>query len=90
MSGYSYPIDPSWSTNEIVQVIKFYEVIEKAYENGINRKIIMDKYREFKAVVPSIAEEKKIDKEFNEASGYSIYKIIKLAKEGSDDSIIKL
>jgi uncharacterized protein YktA (UPF0223 family) len=79
---YQYPIDYNWSTNEIVDVIKFYEAIEKAYEKGIERDEVMNIYRRFKEIVPSIAEEKKLCGEFEEISGYSSYRTIKKAKEG--------
>ena len=80
---YQYPIDYNWSTEEIVDVIKFFEAIEKAYEKGIARDEVMSIYRRFKEIVPSIAEEKKICGEFEEISGYSSYRTIKKAKEAS-------
>jgi uncharacterized protein YktA (UPF0223 family) len=80
---YQYPIDYNWSTEEIVDVIKFFEAIEKAYEKGIERDEVMNIYRRFKEIVPSIAEEKKICGEFEEVSGYSSYRTIKKAKEAS-------
>jgi uncharacterized protein YktA (UPF0223 family) len=80
---YQYPIDYSWSTDEIVDVIKFFEAIEKAYEKGIARDEVMNIYRRFKEIVPSIAEEKKICGEFEEISGYSSYRTIKKAKAAS-------
>ena len=40
----------------------------------------MDAYKAFKKVVPSMAEEKTIFKEFEEASGFSSYRIVKKAK----------
>ena len=80
---YQYPIDYNWSTEEIVDVIKFFEAIEKAYEKGIARDEVMSIYRRFKEIVPSIAEEKKVCGEFEEISGYSSYRTIKKAKEAS-------
>ncbi|WP_040347000.1 UPF0223 family protein [Neobacillus bataviensis] len=86
---YQYPIDYSWSTDEIVDVIKFFEAVEKAYEKGIERDEMMKTYRRFKEIVPSIAEEKTICGEFEEISGYSSYRTIKKAKESvSGDRII--
>ena len=35
--GYSYPLRNDWSTEEIITVTAFYEVIEKAYEDGIKQ-----------------------------------------------------
>jgi uncharacterized protein YktA (UPF0223 family) len=85
---YQYPIDYHWSTDEIVDVIKFFEAIEKAYEKGINREEIMNAYRRFKEIVPSKAEEKTICGEFEEMSGYSSYRAIKKAKDASPDERI--
>ncbi|MDQ1146862.1 MAG: UPF0223 family protein [Bacillus sp. (in: firmicutes)] len=87
---YQYPIDYSWSTDEIVDVIKFFEAIEKAYEKGIERDELMKVYRRFKEIVPSIAEEKTVCGEFEEISGYSSYRTIKKAKEASSGDKIKM
>ena len=87
---YQYPLDLEWSTEEIVDVISFYEAVENVYEKGIEREAFMEKYRRFKEIVPSIAGEKKIDKEFEEVSGYSTYKAIKAAKAATAGDKIKL
>jgi uncharacterized protein YktA (UPF0223 family) len=78
---YQYPIDYNWSTDEIVDVIKFFEVVERAYETGITREEILNTYRRFKEIVPSKAEEKKICGEFEEISGYSAYRTITRTKD---------
>ncbi|WP_462409117.1 UPF0223 family protein [Neobacillus sp. Marseille-QA0830] len=80
---YQYPIDYNWSTEEIIDVIKFFEAVEKAYENGIDRDKIMNAYRRFKEIVPSKAQEKTICNEFEEMSRYSSYRTIQRAKEAS-------
>ncbi len=86
---YQYPIDYSWSTEEIVDVIHFFEAIESAYEKGIQRETLMSAYRRFKEIVPSKAEEKKLCGEFEEISSYSAYRAVKKAKEAAaDDKII--
>jgi len=56
---YQYPFDTDWSTKEVVDVIQFFETIEKAYEKGIPREKLMEKYKRFKEIVPGKAEEKK-------------------------------
>ncbi|CAM3089296.1 UPF0223 family protein [Filibacter tadaridae] len=86
---YNYPIRHDWSTAEIIAVAAFYEAVEKAYESGIQRERLMESYRDFKKVVPSMAEEKTLLKEFEEASGYVCYRVIKAAKEGMDNELIK-
>ncbi|WP_252898486.1 UPF0223 family protein [Apilactobacillus ozensis] len=34
MKNYSYPIIEDWSQNELVQMIKLFNLTEDAYENG--------------------------------------------------------
>lgn len=86
---YTYPFSLDWSTEEIVDVVQFFEAIEKAYENGIKREELMKRYRRFKEIVPSIAEEKTYFREFEKESGYVSFPIIKKMKEQSDSAIIK-
>ena len=86
---YSYPIRHDWSTAEMIAVIAFFEAVEKAYETGIAKEQLMDAYRGFKKVVPSMAEEKTLDKEFEEASGYVTYRVVKAAKEAAAGEMIK-
>ncbi|MCK1996305.1 UPF0223 family protein [Psychrobacillus psychrodurans] len=86
---YTYPFSLDWSTEEIVDVVQFFESIEKAYENGIKREELMKRYRRFKEIVPSIAEEKTYFREFEKESGYVSFPIIKKMKEQSDGTIIK-
>lgn len=85
---YQYPLDYSWSTEETIDVIHFFEAIEKAYEKGINREELLAIYRRFKEIVPSKAEEKKLCNEFEEMSGYSSYRTIKTAKDAESNQRI--
>ena len=55
----------------------------------MDRKEFMSAYRKFKEIVPSIAEEKRLGKEFEEVSGYSLYRAVKAAKT-ADQDILKL
>ncbi|MGG0728762.1 UPF0223 family protein [Bacillus paramycoides] len=87
---YQYPLDYDWSNEEMVAVVKFYEAIEKVYEKGVLREELMELYRRFKEIVPSKAAEKKIDKEFQAVSGYSIYRAIQKAKEVAEQKIVKM
>lgn len=85
--NYEYPFENDWSTDEIVTVISFYNCIEQAYEEGIDRDTLYESYRLFKSIVDSKSLEKQLDKAFKEASGYSIYETMKAAK---DKSFIKM
>ncbi|MBO0601072.1 UPF0223 family protein [Sporosarcina sp. E16_3] len=86
---YNYPIRHDWSTVEIIAVAAFYEAVEKAYESGIAGEKLMETYRGFKKVVPSMAEEKTLCKEFEEASGYVCYRVVQMAKGSNGEEIIK-
>ncbi|MFC0523979.1 UPF0223 family protein [Pontibacillus salicampi] len=88
---YTYPIDTEyWTTEEIVDVIHFYEQVEKAYEQGLKREDLMTAYSRFKEIVPSKSEEKKLGKQLEESSGYSLYKAVKEAQKQSDGEQVKL
>lgn len=87
---YQYPMDYTWSTDEIVDVIHFFESIEKAYETKINKEEFMKAYRRFKEIVPGKADEKKYTDEFQAVSGYSSYLVIKKAKETEDGGWIQM
>ena len=86
---YSYPLRTDWKTDEIISVIAFYEMIEQAYEDGAMRDKVINAYREFKKVVPSKAEEKTLLNEFEDASGYSSYQIVKSAENAANGEMIK-
>ncbi len=87
---YQYPLSMDWSTEEIIDVVKFYEAVEKAYEKSIERDEFMSQYKRFKEIVPGKAEEKTIDKEFQEMSGYSIYRTQKRAREAASGDKISM
>ena len=87
---YSYPILPDWSTEEIVDVIKFFEGVEQAYEKGIKREDMLARYRRFKEIVPSQSEEKSVFRDFEEVSNYVSYHVVKKAKELEDGQLIKI
>ncbi|MGV3125601.1 UPF0223 family protein [Streptococcus orisratti] len=81
MKSYSYPLDPSWSTDEITAVLSFLNQVEKAYESKVDAKNLLESYDIFKNIVKSKAQEKQIDREFEQSSGYSTYRAVQLAKE---------
>lgn len=87
---YSYPFSIDWTTEEIIDVVTFFEGIEMAYEKGIKRDIMMTRYRRFKEIVPSMAEEKTYFREFEEESNYASFPVIKEMKARNDNDIIKI
>lgn len=86
---YNYPLRVDWSTEEIIEVTSFYTLIEKAYEESVKREEVIRAYRNFKKIVPSKAEEKTLFKEFEEASGYASYPIVREAQKAQDGEWIK-
>lgn len=79
--NYSYPLDLSWSTEELASVLSFFNKVEEAYESKVEAKEYMEAYRAFKKVAPSIGEEKRLGREFEEVSGYSLYRATQTAKQ---------
>jgi uncharacterized protein YktA (UPF0223 family) len=88
--NYSYPISYDWTTQEIIDVIKFFEAVEAVYEKGMEREQLMNVYRRFKEIVPSKSEEKQLCDEFEKTSGYSSYRVVKKAKEAKNGDFIKM
>ncbi|MCU9533303.1 UPF0223 family protein [Streptococcus sp. CSL10205-OR2] len=80
-SNYSYPLDLSWSTEEMISVLHFLNQVEKAYESKVEVSHLLKAYDNFKKIVTSKSQEKQIDKSFEKTSGYSIYQVMKLARE---------
>ncbi|TCT26928.1 uncharacterized protein YktA (UPF0223 family) [Melghiribacillus thermohalophilus] len=77
---YHYPIDETWSKKEVIDVIHFFQMVENAYEKGVNRDDLLHSYTRFKQIVPSKSEEKKLCREFEKGSGYSCYHAVKRAR----------
>jgi len=79
--NYSYPLEENWSQQEIVKVIDLYNAVEKAYESGVKSDEFLQKYRAFQQVVPMKMEQKRLGKEFELESGYSIYQVFKKCQQ---------
>ena len=54
IENYSYPLDLSWSTEELASVLSFFNKVEEAYESKVEVGDYLKAYRAFKQVVPSI------------------------------------
>ncbi|PTO40268.1 hypothetical protein C6P52_01830 [Enterococcus mundtii] len=84
MNEYQYPLDLDWTTEEMVIVMNMWEALEKANEQGINNQEFLTTYQQFKTVIKSIGEEKRLGREFEKASGYSLYRTIQVAKKNTN------
>ncbi|MDR2976740.1 MAG: UPF0223 family protein, partial [Streptococcaceae bacterium] len=76
-NNYHYPLDLSWSKEEIATVIAFFNQVEAFYESKVDSEKFLTSYRDFKKIVPSKSQEKQLEREFELASGYSSYQAIK-------------
>ncbi|WP_164669154.1 UPF0223 family protein [Virgibacillus doumboii] len=85
--NYHYPLDETWSKQEIVDVVNFFTIIEKAYEKQAGREEVLAAYRRFKEIVPSKSEEKTYFSDFEKASGYASYPVVKKARNTDERSI---
>lgn len=81
MKDYQYPIDLDWTTDEMVIVTNLWSAVEQANETGIDTKLFLKTYKEFKTVIKSIGEEKRLGNEFQKASNYSLYRTLQQAKK---------
>ncbi|MCH4008403.1 UPF0223 family protein [Companilactobacillus sp.] len=88
--NYSYPLDEEWSNSDIVGVMALYNAVEKAYESGIKREDFLQKYREFCQIVPMKMEQRRLDKEFQVESGYSIYQVFKQCQSTPSNGKVRL
>lgn len=87
--NYNYPLRDDWSMDEIIAVTEFYAAIERAYETGIAKEQVLSAYDSFKKIVPSKSEEKTLFREFEVASGYKSYPIVRDSRTGDAKETIK-
>lgn len=79
--NYSYPLNPEWSTDELIKVVNMWSSLEEAYEKKLTAEAFLKTYAEFKSVVKSIGEERQLGRDFEDISGYSLYHVVKQAKQ---------
>ena len=78
---YQYPLDLDWTTEEMVIVTNMWTAVEQANETGLPVDKFLTTYQQFKTVVKSIGEEKRLGREFENASGYSLYRTLQQPKK---------
>ena len=81
MKDYQYPLDLDWTTEEMVIVTNMWTAVEQANETGLPVDKFLTTYQQFKTVVKSIGEEKRLGREFENDSGYSLYRTLQQAKK---------
>ncbi|GKT02874.1 UPF0223 family protein [Furfurilactobacillus sp. WILCCON 0119] len=76
-----FPIDPAWSTDEIVTVTKLYELVLEANEGGVDREQLLAAYNAFRTVIPAKGEQRQLDRQLSQQTGISIYQTMKQAAD---------
>lgn len=79
--NFTYPMNPDWTTDELIKVMGIWQAVERAYESKIDVDEFFDTYKEFKSVVKSIGEERQLGRDFEAISGYSLYRVVTVAKK---------
>ena len=62
MMDYNYPLDYTWSTEDIIDVMSLYNAVEKAYEEGI--KLVLKQLKDVLAY-NGVKEIETVGKEFD-------------------------
>ncbi|MDE5413126.1 UPF0223 family protein [Alkalihalobacterium chitinilyticum] len=84
------PISLDWSKEEVIDVMSFFQAVEEAHANGVERAKLLSLYRRFKEIVPSKSEEKQLFKQFDQEAGVSCYHAVKKAREEEQALKIKM
>lgn len=79
--NYNYPLNPEWTTEELISVVNLWSLLEEVYEKKVKAEDFLTAYSAFKQVVKSIGEERQLGREFEELSGYSLYHVVKQARQ---------
>ncbi|WP_100665951.1 UPF0223 family protein [Leuconostoc citreum] len=85
--NYTLPIDSNWTIDDIVTVSTFVDKVLQVYENGVLKVTLLAQYDKFRQVIPSKSEQKQFDRNFEQQTGFSIYRTIKLAQATTKDRI---
>lgn len=62
-------------------VLHFLTCVEDAYEDKVSAEKLLDSYAIYKTIVKSKSQEKQIDRDFEQASGYSTYRAVQAARQ---------
>lgn len=79
MDEYKIDFD-LFTTEEVVKIYAFFSLIESTKKRKVPTKILLEKYREYQAIIKNKALEKKYDKMVKEATQVSIYETMKQAR----------
>ncbi|MGY4689671.1 UPF0223 family protein [Salibacterium sp. K-3] len=87
---YPMPMSLDWTKEEIIDVMEFFQTVEQAYDKPVPKETLVNKYRRFKEIVPSKAEEKRYFRDFDENAGVSCWKTVQQAQKAEAGENIKM
>ena len=79
MKEYKIDFD-LFSTEEIVKIFSFFALIESSQKRKVPASTLINRHKEYQAIVNNKALEKQYDKMLQSLANVSIYETIKLAK----------
>lgn len=85
--NYTLPIESNWTVEDIVTVSNLIDGVLVVYETGISKRILLERFDQFREVMPAKSEQKQFDRDFEQQTGYSIYKTIQLAQKTIRDKV---
>ncbi|AEJ30641.1 UPF0223 family protein [Leuconostoc sp. C2] len=85
--NYTLPIESNWTVEDIVTVSNLIDGVLAVYETGISKRILLERFDQFREVMPAKSEQKQFDRDFEQQTGYSIYKTIQLAQKTIRDKV---
>ncbi|MDM5144356.1 hypothetical protein ICE98_01450 [Lactococcus lactis] len=59
--NYNYPLDLSWSTTEMTEVLSFFNQVEKFYESKVEKEVFLESYAAFKKLFPQKCKKNSLD-----------------------------
>ena len=75
------PISMEWTTQEIIDVTTFFQVVETSHGKPVPREDILGLYGKFKEIVPSKSEEKQMFRQFDEDAEVNCWKTVQAARK---------
>ncbi|ADG41379.1 UPF0223 family protein [Leuconostoc kimchii] len=85
--NYTLPIESNWTVEDIVTVSNLIDGVLAVYETGISKRILLERFDQFREVMPAKSEQKQFDRDFEQQTGYSIYKTMQLAQKTIRDKV---
>lgn len=85
--NYTLPIDSNWTVEDIVNVSNLIDGVLAVYETGISKRVLLARFDMFREVIPAKSEQKQFDRNFEQQTGYSIYKTMQLARKEIKDKV---